>query len=94
MSAFTGRPATQNAVMHEKLGKEIASDGHAPVEVTGEWSGLTELGWAIPGVGMEYLVEMARRYGQDSVVFCPRGGKPRVLSVSGVPVAPASKPEN
>jgi hypothetical protein len=93
LSAFAGRPDSQDETLHAKLRDELKAAGYSPVEARGEWEGVPELCWVVPGIALDELVAMALRFGQEAIVFCSTGGHPRVFSVGGVPRPPPSIPE-
>lgn len=92
LSAYTDRSDPQNQLLHTKLRDELKESGYEPIEATGEWKGMPDLCWMVAGIELDELVGIARRYEQETIVFCPKDGKPRVLQIGGVPTPPVSIP--
>lgn len=92
LSAYADRTDSQNEFLHQKLQKELEGLGYSPVESIGEWEGVPEKCWVVPNINISEFVELARRYEQEAVIVCARGGRPRILKVGGVPKPPVSRP--
>lgn len=69
---------------HDSLGKEIKKLGYSPVETSGEWEGSQRKCWSVPRIELDELVEIARKFGQEDIVYCPENGVPRLLHVCWV----------
>jgi hypothetical protein len=90
ISAYTTPMNKKNDQNHTKLFKKLRALGYDPVETQGEWNEMPEKAWFVPGISLQEIVNLARDFRQDAVLFCTEGSKPRLLPVSGVSERPMS----
>lgn len=83
VSAFGNFTDIQNFNRHNLLLEDLRSLKYKPEEVMGEWDGFPAQAWMVPEISIGDLTTLARRYQQETAVFCSPGGHPRVLSISG-----------
>jgi len=82
LSAFReGRKDAENDYAHRMLLGDLNAMGYAPVEAVGEWDGVPERCWVVPGIKPDILLELGTKYRQEAVVYCPPGGDPSVVGM-------------
>lgn len=82
LSAFReGRTDATNEKAHHQLRGDLNAMGYEPVEAVGEWEGVPERCWMVPGIAPEILLELGTKYRQEAVVYCPDGQDPRVVGM-------------
>ena len=59
-----------NEVHHQNLGQQLASRGFSPSPVEGSYKGTPEKSWIVDveDAPLMYVMELAKRYGQESVL--------------------------
>jgi len=82
LSAFReGRPDADNEYAHGQLLGDLNAMGYQASEAVGEWEGVPERCWVVPGIKPEILLELGTKYRQEAVVYCPDGEDPRVVGM-------------
>lgn len=75
VSAFSEwRSGEENQASHGELLDILLRNGYSPVEARGEWEGVPELCWVVPGITESELLELARDFQQESVVYVDGDG--------------------
>jgi hypothetical protein len=76
-----GRTTAENSYSHSMLQGDLNAMGYEPIESIGEWDGIPEKCWIVPGMKPELLLELGTKYRQEAIVYCPPGGKPSVFEM-------------
>lgn len=63
----------ENSRRHGELLDILLRNGFSPVEARGEWDGLPELCWVVPGIGLSELIELGSEFGQEAVAYAESG---------------------
>lgn len=82
LSAFReGRTDEENAYSHKMLQGDLNAMGYSPTEAVGEWEGVPEKCWVVPGIKPDILLELGMKYRQEAVVYCLPDGEPSVVGM-------------
>jgi hypothetical protein len=82
ISGEQGRFPAQVQVGHEKMGQELSNMGLKAEPVNGMYGGSPEKSYIVHNPSLDQLMDLGRRYGQESVVFST-GGKHQLVYTSG-----------
>jgi hypothetical protein len=64
-----GKPSSQedNDLANQKLAKDLAN--HEPAEIDGDYNGHPEKSFLIPRIALATIIDLARKYRQDAVMW-------------------------
>lgn len=82
ISAYrAGRPKESNDYSHNMLLGDLKAMGYNPIESIGEWNGIPEKSWFVPGIKPDILMNLGTKYRQEAVVYRAIGYEPRVVTM-------------
>lgn len=83
LSAFDGQASLEENLRRDgELLDVLLANGFSPVRSRGEWDGLPELCWAVPGMSLDEAVGIGADFGQEAVAWGDGASGPSVFKVS------------
>ncbi len=69
LSAYGPEPKSQNKTRNVELMRFLDAKGYRPHPLRGSWEGVAEKSVLVPGMTFADLVELGRRFDQESVIY-------------------------